>query len=107
MRAIVAAMAILALGACESGPPSGFDDIASIPSELNEQGVSFGIGRVPGENALTLQVHFKISEADGAEAGPVTDEMWMKAAAAAAPAGCTVKRITPTEDGGRKAEYQC
>ena len=107
MREFVAIAAFLALSACASGGPSGFDNIASIPSTLDQQGVSFGIGRVPGEDALTLQVHFKISEADGEEAGPVTDQMWMDAARAAAPEGCTVKSLTPTADGGRKAAYQC
>jgi hypothetical protein len=107
MKRFVIAAGLLALAACASGPPTGFDNIASIPSQIDQRGVSFGIGRIPGEDALALKVHFKISATGEEEGDPVTEADWMEAAKAAAPKGCTVKKLTPTEDGGRKAEYQC
>ena len=107
MKRVAYLLAALALAACESGPPTGFDNLTSIPRDLDRQGVSFGVGRVPGEDALTFQVHFKISSTGEDEGGPVTEDMWMDAAKAAAPAGCTVKSLAPTADGGRKASYDC
>ena len=94
-------------GSSRSHPRSDGPDPPSIPRDLDRQGVSFGVGRVPGEDALTFQVHFKISSTGEDEGGPVTEDMWMDAAKAAAPAGCTVKSLAPTADGGRKASYDC
>jgi len=103
----IAAFLAISLSACAAGPPPTLDHFTGVPRELNEQGVSFGVGRVPGEDALTLQVHFKISSAGDEDGGPVTDAIWMDAATAAAPKGCTVKALTPTPEGGRKASYKC
>jgi hypothetical protein len=106
-RFALSAIALVVLSGCAAGPPPTLDHFTGIPRELKEQGVSFGIGRVPGEDALTLQVHFRISATGEDETGPVTEEMWMNAARAAAPAGCVVKSLAPTPEGGRKAAYKC
>ena len=98
----IAAFLAISLSGCAAGPPSTLDHFTGVPRELSQQGISFGVGRVPGEDALTLQVHFKISATGEDEGGPVTDAIWMDAARAAAP-----KTLTPTPEGGRKASYQC
>lgn len=98
MLRMIAALALLA--ACATTDPF---DIAAAQRRLDERGLGFGVTRVPGHDAFVFQVRFSTSDADSeANADP------MAAAQAAAPAGCTVRSVTPQEDGvSYRVEYDC
>jgi len=92
----------LALSACATQPARDRFDLVGIQRNLDARGIGFGVTRVPGEDALLLQVRFRTSEAGGE--AEVTPE---EAAAAAAPQGCTVAAVEPQSDGTYKARYAC
>lgn len=92
----------LTLAACATQPARDRFDLVGIQRGLDARGIGFGVTRVPGEDALLLQVRFRTSDAAGE--AEVTPE---QAAAAAAPEGCTVASVTPQADGTFKASYAC
>ncbi len=99
------AACLVALSACAAGPaPERSDrfDVMSMQRALDERGIGFGLARVPGEDAVLLQVRFRTSDADGApDADPNA------AAAAVAPEGCTVQSVEQQPDGAYKVAYAC
>jgi hypothetical protein len=108
MKPLLLALTLLALAGCasSSGPAQTDFNLLTVPKELDARGISFNVGRVPGEDALTFGVKFKIAS-EGEEEAELTEAAWMEAAQKAAPAGCTVASLTPTAEGGRKATYTC
>lgn len=99
-RFIFAALALL--GACVTSGP--FADIAGMQRRLDDRGIGFGVTQVPGNDAFLFQVRFRTSDAPGEEA-PADP---MAAAQAAAPEGCSVRSVTPQEDGvSYRVEYRC
>lgn len=90
----------LTLAACATQPARDRFDLVGIQRGFDARGI--GLTRVPGEDALLLQVRFRTSEAGGE--AEVTPE---QAAAAAAPEGCTVTAVEPQADGTFKARYAC
>jgi hypothetical protein len=96
-------MLVLAAGGCVSQSP--FDDIAAFQRRLDDRGLGFGVTRVPGHDALVLQMRFSMSEA-GEEAPGASDPV--AAAEAAAPPGCTVEKVEPQPDGvSYRVDYKC
>src|SRR3972149_4083795 len=108
MNSVLSAILALTLAACASSPgPSQPDfNLLSVPKELEARGIGFTVGKVPGEDALTFGVKFKIAS-EGEGEPELTEEAWMEAAQKDAPAGCTVTSLTPTPEGGRKASDDC
>ncbi len=105
MRALFPLIALIALGACASSAPSPSRDrfdVMAMQRTLDERGIGFGLTRVPGEDAVMLQVRFRTSDAsDEAEPDP------RAAAQAVAPAGCTVDTVEEQPDGAVKVTYAC
>lgn len=93
--------ALVLLSACVSTDP--FGDVAGLQRRLDDRGMGFGVTRVPGHDALLLQVRFSTSS-DGEELN--TDPL--AAAQAAAPEGCEVESVEAAEDGvSYRVEYAC
>lgn len=93
-------LALALLGACASLDP--FNDVTRAQERLDRRGLSFGVTRVPDQEAFLLQLRFTGVEAGGLDADP------MVAALAAAPQGCRVETITAREDGASyRVDYEC
>lgn len=95
--------ALLMLSACATQSP--FDNLAAMQRRLDDRGMGFGLARVPGHDAVVFQLRLRTSEAAGEEEAPADP---MQVAQAAAPPGCSVKSVTPAEDGlSFTADYEC
>lgn len=101
---LVVFAAVMAVSGCAAGAArDSFDDVASLQRRLDERGMGFGLTRVPGEDALLLQVRFRTSS----DVGDETEATATEAAQAAAPAGCRVAAVIAQPDGTYKASYAC
>lgn len=101
MKRVIFCTVAATLAACASVDP--FDDVLRAQQRLDSRGIGFGVTRVPGHDAFVFQLRFSTSET-GAEA--ITDPA--AAAQAAAPEGCTVRSVTPQEDGASyRVDYDC
>jgi hypothetical protein len=108
MRTLMLTMVAAAfVAACASGGRGGlsrgFDDVAAMQRRLDDRGIGFGVTRVPGEDAILLQVRFRPAD----EVSDRTESTAADAAAAVAPSGCRVASVTAQPDGTYKAAYDC
>lgn len=104
MRLILIAFALSILSACASGaaPSRERFDVLGMQRTLDDRGIGFGLTRVPGEDAVLLQLRFR-----GADAGEEADPDPRAAAEVVAPAGCSVGSIDEQADGTFKVIYAC
>lgn len=104
MRLVLAALALSVLSACASGAAPSRDrfDVLGMQRTLDDRGIGFGLTRVPGEDAVLLQLRFR-----GADASGEADPDPRAAAEAVAPDGCTVSAVDEQPDGTFKVTYAC